>query len=291
MLFGLIWHFKRLTNRMRFYYLLYAAFLLRLYFGPENGSKILLSKVDWLSTDYMALQSRRYNLQSENNIVTYPWFAWLIRRVFYLLIGFIGRLYNWLQQFTNHYLTHCHLLPTGHSTGTVLTSDWTAPLFHCTSLYSLHSLSVLLTVSTYNSSSRTPRKTPSSFVKNSCFLVRYLATDILPLLRAYASVMCFPSHCPVTGICVTILCNPFLRVHITSLLVLTLYTVSRLTRLKSKLLFRLRSLSPYLPSYVILQLDRSLTEERTVCTRPELLRLVSCYTLTSKYSIPEWPEM
>jgi hypothetical protein len=46
-------------------------------------------------------------------IVTYRGFAWLIRRVLYLIFEFIGRLYNWLQQFTNHYLTHCHLPPTG----------------------------------------------------------------------------------------------------------------------------------------------------------------------------------
>jgi hypothetical protein len=44
------------------------------------------------------------------------------------MIEFIGPLYNWLQQYTNHYLTHCHLLPTGHSTGTILTSNWT-PLY------------------------------------------------------------------------------------------------------------------------------------------------------------------
>jgi hypothetical protein len=41
------------------------------------------------------------------------------------MIGFIWPLYNWLQQFTNHYLTHCHLLPTGHSMETILTSNWT----------------------------------------------------------------------------------------------------------------------------------------------------------------------
>jgi hypothetical protein len=41
------------------------------------------------------------------------------------MIEFIGPLYNWLQQFTNHYLTHCNILPTGHSTGTILTSNRT----------------------------------------------------------------------------------------------------------------------------------------------------------------------
>jgi hypothetical protein len=45
-----------------------------------------------------------------------------MRRVLDLMIEFIGPLHNWLQQFTNHYLTHCHLLLTGHSTGTELNS-------------------------------------------------------------------------------------------------------------------------------------------------------------------------
>jgi hypothetical protein len=40
-----------------------------------------------------------------------------------LMIEFIKPLYNWLQQFTNHYLTYCHLLPTGHSIGIILTSN------------------------------------------------------------------------------------------------------------------------------------------------------------------------
>jgi hypothetical protein len=51
--------------------------------------------------------------------------AWLIRRVLDLMIEFIGPLYNWLQQFPNHYLIHCILLPTEHSTETILTSNWT----------------------------------------------------------------------------------------------------------------------------------------------------------------------
>jgi hypothetical protein len=56
-----------------------------------------------------------------------------------LMIECIGPLYNWLQQFTNPYLTHCHLLPTGHFTATILTSNWTPPLLRCTPLYSLNS--------------------------------------------------------------------------------------------------------------------------------------------------------
>jgi hypothetical protein len=47
-------------------------------------------------------------------IVTCQGFAWLIRRVLDLMIESIGPLYSWLQQFTNHYLTHCNLLPIGH---------------------------------------------------------------------------------------------------------------------------------------------------------------------------------
>jgi hypothetical protein len=57
-------------------------------------------------------------------ILWYPGFAWLIRRVLDLLIEFIAPLYNWLQQFINYYLTHCHL-PSGHSMGTILSSKWT----------------------------------------------------------------------------------------------------------------------------------------------------------------------
>jgi hypothetical protein len=39
-----------------------------------------------------------------------------------------------------------------------------------------------MTVPSYNSSARTARKTPSSFVKNACLSVRYLAMDVLLLL-------------------------------------------------------------------------------------------------------------
>jgi hypothetical protein len=39
----------------------------------------------------------------------------------------------------------------------------------------------LLTVPSYNSSARIPRKTPSSIVKNACLLVRYLPMDVLLL--------------------------------------------------------------------------------------------------------------
>jgi hypothetical protein len=90
------------------------------------------------------------------------------------MIEFIRHLYNWLQQFTNHCLIHCHLLPTGHSTATILTSNWTELHY---SVVLLRIPSILLTVPSYNSSVRTSRKTPSFIVKNSCLLVRYLAIE------------------------------------------------------------------------------------------------------------------
>jgi hypothetical protein len=72
----------------------------------------------------------------KRNIVTCPGFAWLIRRALDSMIEFIGPLYNWLQQFTNHYLTHCHLLPTGHSRLLTTLHHSTTPLYsksksHC----------------------------------------------------------------------------------------------------------------------------------------------------------------
>jgi hypothetical protein len=121
------------------------------------------------------------------------------------MIEFIGPLYNLLQQFTNHYLTHCHLLPTGHSTGTILTSKWT-PLYSAVLLQFWSELRLI--VPSYNSSARTPRKTPPSVVKNACLLVRYLAVDVL--LRAYASGICLPSCCLAMGICITLL-SSFVR--------------------------------------------------------------------------------
>lgn len=64
--------------------------------------------------------SVRRNIRSLNilvfSIVTYTGFARLIRRVLDFMNEFIGSLYsyNWLQQFTNRYLTNSHLLPTGN---------------------------------------------------------------------------------------------------------------------------------------------------------------------------------
>jgi hypothetical protein len=135
-------------------------------------------------------------------IVTYPGFAWPIRRVLDLMIEYIGPLYNWLQQFTNHYLTHCHLLPTGHSTGTVRTSNWT-PFYFVVLLQFWSELLWLCPLMTPRHGP--PRKTPSSVVKNACLLVRYPEMDVLLLLTVYASGMCLPSRCLAMGICFTVL--------------------------------------------------------------------------------------
>jgi hypothetical protein len=110
--------------------------------------------------------------------------------------------------FDFEYLTHC-LLPTGHSTGTIPTSN-------CTPLYSVILLQFWperrLTVTSYNLPARTPRKSPSSVVKNSYLLGRYLAMNVLLLLTAYASGTSLPSRCLAMGICVTIYI--FCKAHI-----------------------------------------------------------------------------
>jgi hypothetical protein len=62
-----------------------------------------------------------------------------------------------------------------------------------------------LTVPSYNSSARTPRKTPSSVVKNVCLPVSYLTKDFLLWLSSYATQDCLPTRCLATGIHVTIL--------------------------------------------------------------------------------------
>jgi hypothetical protein len=91
---------------------------------------------------------RRWDGLRCHDIVTYPGFAWLIRRVLDLTIEFIGPLYNWLQQFKNHYLTLSS------------SSDWTLPWNY--SDFQLHSVVLLpfwselrLTMLSYNSSART----------------------------------------------------------------------------------------------------------------------------------------
>jgi hypothetical protein len=146
-------------------------------------------------------------LRQSYQTVTYPGFAWLIRRVLNLLIKFIWPLYNWLHEFTNHYLMHCHLLPTGHSTGTILTSNWT-PTYSVVLLQLWSELRLI--VPSNNCSAWTPRKTPSSMVKNACLLVRYLTVHVL-LLKAYAWGLCLSRLCLAMGICVTICCDSVLE--------------------------------------------------------------------------------
>jgi hypothetical protein len=55
--------------------------------------------------------------------------------------------------------------------------------------------SVLPFVPPYNSSARIPRKIPSSVINNACLLVRYVAMDVLLLLRANSgNVFTVPLH-------------------------------------------------------------------------------------------------
>jgi hypothetical protein len=49
---------------------------------------------------------------------------------------------------------------------------------------------VLLSLPSYNSSARTPRKTPSSLMKNACLLVRYLGMDICEQYRKHLFFYC-----------------------------------------------------------------------------------------------------
>jgi hypothetical protein len=110
----------------------------------------------------------------KRNIVTYPRFACLIRRVLDLMVEFIGLLVQ--------------LVTTVHKSlsDTLSSSDWILSTSDHTSILR-YTPSRPLTVPSYNSSARTPRKTPSSFNKNACLLGRYLAMDVLLLLSAYAS--------------------------------------------------------------------------------------------------------
>jgi hypothetical protein len=113
----------------------------------------------------------------KDNTVTYPGIAWLIR------------------------LTRSNLLDlytTGHNSSQLTdtlssSSDWTLHWKYSDSWIPLYSFVLLYTsphsfnspdCALFNSSARTPRKTPSSVVKNACLLVRYLLIDVLLLLRA-----------------------------------------------------------------------------------------------------------
>jgi hypothetical protein len=66
---------------------------------------------------------------------------------------------------------------------------------------------------------RTPRKTPSSIIKDACLLVRYLATDVI-LLRAHVAGTCLQTRCLAMGIQVTIHIELCSRYYISNLLFL-----------------------------------------------------------------------
>jgi hypothetical protein len=78
----------------------------------------------------------------------------------------------------------------------ILDYSW---LFYSTTQSLLfYTLSRILTVPTYTSSARTPRKTQSSVVKNACLLVRRLAIDVL-LLGALLCGNVFTDPLPSNG--------------------------------------------------------------------------------------------
>jgi hypothetical protein len=134
-----------------------------------------------------------------NNIVKYLGFAWLIRRLWDLIIEL------W-DLFTTGY--SCSQITIWH---TVIFYDWTHSASYHTSLFRC-TLCRLLTVSSYNSSSRTQRKTQFYVYKNARLSVRYLAMDVLLLLSAYSSGICLPSRCLAMVLCVIISCTTFVTI-------------------------------------------------------------------------------
>jgi hypothetical protein len=60
--------------------LLYASFLLNLFFDPADGGDMFLRNIGWLSTDYTALYPRRYNHRYDNLrfyiVMFIVWTAW-----------------------------------------------------------------------------------------------------------------------------------------------------------------------------------------------------------------------
>jgi hypothetical protein len=73
-----------------------------------------------------------------------------------------------------------------------------------TPLYSFNSLSILLTVPSYDSSARTPRKTPSLYCQE-CVFIGPLPSNGCFIVDSVTSGMCSPSRCLELGICVTVL--------------------------------------------------------------------------------------
>jgi hypothetical protein len=105
------------------------------------------------------------------------------------MIEFIRPLYNWLQQFTNHYLTHCHLLQTGHSTGNILTSNWN-PLYSLKYYSLLYSILFPLIFLRHGPHGK-------HFLKNACLLAHYPAIYVLLLERNFGNVFTepLPNNC------------------------------------------------------------------------------------------------
>jgi hypothetical protein len=145
----------RLSYRVVFILIAVRISGLRLYqaasviFGSER-------EIVWKSTRFRMLSSKISCLWCVH-IVTYQGFVWQIRRGLDLMIEFIGPLYNCLQQFTNHTLSS--------------SSDWALHWNYSELHYSVvlpQFKSPALFCITYNSLARTPRKTPSSVVKNVC---------------------------------------------------------------------------------------------------------------------------
>jgi hypothetical protein len=125
------------------------------------------------------------------------------------MIEFIAPLYNWLQQFKKQYLTHCHLLPTGHNCCRSLPSlpaqslSGSGPmnlatLFYClrfeASLFiTCYELSIIVLFPLYSLGSATAQKThplPSSRYMRTTYKTSF-ATRVL-LLRACIETL--PRH-------------------------------------------------------------------------------------------------
>jgi hypothetical protein len=108
-----------------------------------------------------------------HDIVIYLGFTWQIKQVLDLMIKFVQLATIVHKSFSNKLL---------------FSFD-----FQLNSVALLQFWSELqLTVSSFNSSARTSRKTPSCIVKNACLLPRYISKGVL-LSRTHASGMCLQS--------------------------------------------------------------------------------------------------